>query len=378
MNNLKPINVLFLINTLSSGGTERQLVELLNSLDQTKIKPYLLYYLDGHYYKNDLHKSISIFYLPKRKNNLLKFQSVVFLINLLKVIYRNKINIVYSFGVGPNFWARIAGKLSRIKVVISFRSTINFSKKELFIEKLFLKWSDKIIVNALQIKKDYLKAVNNYADKNIYTINNGFNFQKINYLNNLSKSQLRKKFGFEDNKYIILNVARVVEDKNQLSLLRAIKRLKDDKNYDFKVIFVGEKFEYFSKLEKYIKDNNLEKYIEFWSEREDVYEIIKASDLLVLSSFREGLSNVVIEAMAIGTLVLTSSFADIDVLIKDQKTGFIYKNNSDEDLARKIIKIKNLSIEKKDIITQEAKSHIKNNFSINKLVEKVTKVFFKV
>ena len=59
-------------------------------------------------------------------------------------------------------------------------------------------------------------------------------------------------------------------------------------------------------LEQYVKEHNLEKNIQFVGFRSDVQEILQCADCFVLSSFREGLSVALMEAMAEGLPVVCS------------------------------------------------------------------------
>ncbi len=379
-----------MISDLGSGGSERQLVELLLNLDLKLVNPFLVYYRPDTFYLKELEKSgVKIFYLPKRRRDKFFFWRVVRFIKEINLIVKtNKIDLIHAFGPSANFWARITGRLSRRKTIISIRCTImetqnNWVQKFLgrfnltswyLVEKIFSKYADTIIVNTKAIKNIYLSRIAYPADK-ISVINNGFNFNKVQRYSNCNVVELRKNYNFATGKFIILNVGRITEQKNQLCLLKAAKILLNQGINNFEIIFVGKRYEYADQLDEYIKINKLVNLIKFFGERNDVYAIIKSADCLVLSSLYEGFSNVVLEAMAVGTLTISSQLADIDKLISNGRTGFLFANNNYEQLADKISLAMKLSAGARAEIIERARQHVKNNFLIENTVKETMAVY---
>jgi glycosyltransferase involved in cell wall biosynthesis len=71
-----------------------------------------------------------------------------------------------------------------------------------------------------------------------------------------------------------------------------------------------------------------------YKERPEVYKCIEGSDIFWMTSQQEGLPLVLIEAMSLGTVVLSNHFLGAEELIKDQETGFLHAFNSVEDASR--------------------------------------------
>jgi glycosyltransferase involved in cell wall biosynthesis len=283
----------------------------------------------------------------------------------------------------------LIGRLSGKKVIISIRSTKLEDKYDLIekileifnisswyiLENLFHHLAAKIIVNSSGVKEAYMKNVKKCQAQKIEVIHNGFNFEKINYLDNKNKEDIRNAYGLPADKAVFICVGRIREQKNQLCLLKAAKILADQGFKDFKILFVGKKYIYYDILEKYIAKNRLSDISEFYGERKDVLSLIKASDLFILSSLWEGLANVVIESMAVGTPVLAAKIKGVEDLIAENETGFTFMVNNEKDLAEKIlniIKIDNITLGK---VASQARENIRNNFSIEKLVQKTIYVY---
>lgn len=386
----KKINILYFINGLGSGGTERQFVELIKNLDRDKINSTVVYYRDDTFYKNEIETTgIKIIYLPKRvRDKFLIFPLIRFIGELCEIIKKNEIDIIHSFNMSANIWARIVGKLVKRKIVISIRNT-KLEVKENIIDKLLLKfnlsrwylverflsrYADRVIVNSDTINCIYHNKTGLKSSK-IITVTNGFDFKKITSLDDQSKENLFKKYFINRNIFYIINVGRVTEQKNQLCLLKAAKILADKKVVKFKIIIAGKIYDYFKVLDNFIKENNLSDFVEFIGEQKDIYPIIKVADLFVLSSLWEGFPNVVMEAMAIGTPVLSSDIDGIEALIKDGRTGLLFKSNNENDLALKIESFLKMPEEKIKAMTGKARIHVENNFSISKKADEYLKVY---
>lgn len=102
---------------------------------------------------------------------------------------------------------------------------------------------------------------------------------------------------------------------------------------------------------------------------EQVKKHIQQSDLLLLPSMEEGIANVVLEAMALGTLVLSTDCGGMDEVIQDGDNGFLIPLRDSEGMARKIQDIASLSEEKKQQIRETALQTIKEKHSEAQMVE---------
>ena len=129
--------------------------------------------------------------------------------------------------------------------------------------------------------------------------------------------------------------------KNVLSFDEASKFLNLSKSYLYKLTSGNliphykpqGKMLYFEKaeLEAYVKEQGLQEHIRFVGFRTDLHEILQASDCFVLSSFREGLSVALMEAMAEGLPVVCGRIRGNVDLIKEGKGGILVSPGNKED-----------------------------------------------
>lgn len=106
-----------------------------------------------------------------------------------------------------------------------------------------------------------------------------------------------------------------------------------------------------------------------------VQDLIINADLLVLPSVKEGVANVVLEAMSLKTLVLSTDCGGITEVIKDKENGFIVPIRDVNAMASKIIEITSLQEEEKEVIKNNAIQTIKTNHSEEQMVDKMLTLY---
>lgn len=198
------------------------------------------------------------------------------------------------------------------------------------IEKILARFTDKLItIN----NEDYIISKKFNVDKTFYMSGVGIDFKKYN-IDLFDKIEIRKKLNISTDTFVILMIADVNKNKNHAQLIKAIEYLKDEK-LNIKVLCAGEG-PLIEKINNYIKEKNIEDYIEMLGFRNDIEELIAACDIGVLMSYREGLPKNIMELMAYKKPVIGTDTRGIRDLIDDKKTGFIVPIDDSIATAEKI------------------------------------------
>ncbi|KKN12516.1 hypothetical protein LCGC14_1015670 [marine sediment metagenome] len=156
-------------------------------------------------------------------------------------------------------------------------------------------------------------------------------------------------------------IGRFTGEKGILNFIESIKYLENE-NLNFIVIGHGDQEHRVLDFIQNIKLSNKIEYIK-WIERSSLSDYMNKIKLLVIPSYTEGLPNVMLEAMASGTIVLASKVGSIPDVITDGINGFLLRNNDPKTIAEKIVEI----IKKENLreISTNAISYIKKYFSLN-------------
>ena len=255
---------------------------------------------------------------------------IVCSIKLFLVCAKLKKSIIFSFQ--GNFYAIIISILLKKKIII--RSNLSpqgweSSPFKIKIFKFLLSKADLIIVNSDDFNKEMRKI---FGIKST-TIYNPINNNEIRKL-----STYKKKIKFFEKKTInLINVGRLVIQKNQIEILLALTKLKtSNKNFRLLIIGYGPEKIY---LQNFINKNNLKKIVKIIFVK-NPYKYIKMSDVFIMSSKYEGLPNVLQEAAYLNKYIISSNCkTGPKEIIKKYKYGELYKLGNTNELSSKIKKL---------------------------------------
>lgn len=210
---------------------------------------------------------------------------------------------------------------------------------------------------------------------------NGVDLGKFMPAENGKKSHLRGKYGFAENDKILLFVGHFSTEKNPyLVYLIWLSLLKLEP--DAKLIFIGAKANHFEvnesiyeNIKKDLINRKISDAVIFIDKTNSIVDYMQISNLLIMASEREGLPNVLLEAMSCGLPCIVKKLPGItDWLIKDAESGLLFDKNDPVDLSKKInLILNNESIREK--ISDNAKKFVNNHFSSIKTSENILKIY---
>lgn len=224
---------------------------------------------------------------------------------ILKILKNEKYDIIHSHLSHTNFYFMILGYIAGIKIRISHSHLIYIDKtlKEKVKHKIY-----KILIKIFStnfMACSEAAAIDLYGTtENVYILRNAIDLKK--FAPDLkTRKKYRNLLQYKDDEIVICNIGRMEQQKNQLFLVDIFNELyKRNKKYRLLIIGAGS-------LEKNIKNHicklNLSNKVQILSNRDDINNILKASDIFVLPSLYEGLGIVLVEAQATGLVCYTSN-----------------------------------------------------------------------
>ena len=178
----------------------------------------------------------------------------------------------------------------------------------------------------------------------------------------LDSAALQKSGQGEHAEYQIAMVGTIAERKDPMAFLRILSELK----LPFHAVMAGPVMEepLYRKMKEFIADNKLPVSFTGSLDRESLVTLYLSTDLLLLTSKRDSLPNVILEAMAAGTLVLTRAVGGVPEMIEDGVTGFLYTEEDDAKMcAKRAESILQMSTEDKQRIRKNARERVQTMFS---------------
>lgn len=138
---------------------------------------------------------------------------------------------------------------------------------------------------------------------------------------------------------ILGNVGMFEERKGQVVLLEAISKLVKDLFPDLHLILVGEGPDE-QMLKNRVREMGLDNNVSFFPFTQEPMYVFERIDILVLSSlFKEGLPNVLLEAMSMKVPVVSSKMAGVPEIVKDGKTGYMVEPGKSDQLVEAVSKL---------------------------------------
>jgi len=128
------------------------------------------------------------------------------------------------------------------------------------------------------------------------------------------------------------------------------------------------------KVERAIQEEGLAKHFKFLGWREDVAELLAASDALLLTSLHEGLPRVVLQAMAAGKPVVATAVNGTPEAVKDGVTGFLHEPHDTQAMAGSLLKIlSNKALARK--MGRSGRKSLKGTFRMGKMLAEIEKLY---
>ena len=325
-------NLIIFIPSIENAGVEKNLFIICNFLIKKIDKIYLV--TANNNFNKKLDKKIHLV-CPKNKfwNNKSRLLKTIYCFFLIINNFEKKDFVLLSFQA--NLVASIIAKIYEYKLLLRLNTSPNkyiHNDFQKFFFKIIYKSADQIIVNSKRFKSLLKKKLN---------INSKFIYNPV-----ISKYKIKKKAKKIKKNLNILNIGRLTDQKDHLTLLRALHLLKKDKiKFTASIIGSGDKYK---NLKEYIDKKNLKKEVQLLGYKPDGYKFMTKADVFILSSKYEGLPNVLIEAQQSNTPIISSNCATgpSEILI-DGKLGSLYPVGDYKKLYKEI---KDFNFNKKKLI----------------------------
>lgn len=172
----------------------------------------------------------------------------------------------------------------------------------------------------------------------------------------------------------VIYLGRLGAEKGIINLIEALKLLSASNHIKLKFLIVGNGY-----LKDYVKQSikNID-WVNFmgWVDHDKLPSLLNSSKCLIIPSDTEGLPNVVIEAMACGTIPIATPVGGIPGVVMHGKTGFLLKNNSPESIRKGIEEaLQNPGLQ---AISERASIFVQENYSFSAASDRLRQNLAKV
>ena len=321
--------VLFFHPDLRGGGAEKVLVDLVNNLDPNKYTISLFTIFEEGINRKNIHPHIKQKHFFKK---VFRGYSVIQRYLTPKILYRFFVKedfdivVAYLEGVATRV---ISGcdnpktkKIAWVHTKLSEAplSRVFWGKEDM--QRIYTNYDHVVCVS--QMAKSALLDYLAVAPERVSVIHNTLDVECVVKKSNEHQTTISP----QKDLVTIVTVGRLTEVKGFERLLRVLVQLRNE-GFAFRMFFLGEGH-LLSDLQAFAMANQLQDRVHFLGFTENPYPYVKASDLFVCSSYTEGYSTAVTEAILVETPVLTTLCPGMNEILDNGAYGLIVENDESE------------------------------------------------
>ena len=326
-NELRRLKLLLVIDEMEVGGTQRQIVNMVHGLDHRRFVVTLLYFRHRSHLADEVERSGVFVRCIGRRHRF----DVRFVLEIRTFLQREQFEVMHCFSYSGEFWAALARRLlprsQRPALITSIRGTYEwYSTWQWSVKRWLTRQSIAVVANSrsgaefaaakMRIQPAALRVIYNSVEQPL--------------VDSHAVVALRSALAGPDRPLVVF-VGRLVDHKDLPTLLRAASRLSAITPRPM-IVLAGDG-PLRGELDRSIGERGLSEFVVLLGERADAATLIAAGDMLVLPSLREGLSNVILEAMIAGKPVIASRAGGNVELIDHGIDGVLFDIGDDAALA---------------------------------------------
>lgn len=315
--------IICLIESLGSGGAERQITGLAILLKKQGYEVEVWYYAPRHFYCKDLENGNVKFRHISEAENKYKRLGII-----RKELLKAKPDTVITYLNTPciiGCITKITG--GKFKLIVSERNTTQQITLHEKVKFALYRFADHVVPNS-HTQSKFIKTHFPYLRKKLSCITNFVDVDKfVVKPQDISRSSIN-----------ILSIGRLMHQKNILMYIEAVKMLVASGNTNIKFTWVGQSLgdQYYNDCINKIKQYNLGEYFTFKSPNPNIVEEFHKADFFCLPSLYEGFPNVICEAMSCGLPIVCSNICDNPFIVTPDN-GFLFNPNDPKDIVNKLI-----------------------------------------
>jgi len=320
------MRILFLITGLKLGGAERQVAALAGRFVQDGHAVAIVSLTTGQEVTLDPRVEVRVLGMRKTPWSMLGA-----LAGVRRFVRQWQPDVIHAHMVHANLFARLLTRLGDFPPVIcSAHSAQEGGRLRMLAYRATDGW-DTLTTHVSAVARQRMIEAGAMRPQRFEVMPNGIDMERFRP-DAAVRVQTRAVLGIHANTAVILNVGRLVPEKDQLTLIQAFARMADQ--HDARLLIAGEGPQRPALASAIDQHPGLAQRVALLGARDDVPALLNAADLFVLSSRVEGMPLVIGEAMACGLPVVATDAPGVEELLGGR--GDIVPVGDADALARAI------------------------------------------
>lgn len=254
------------------------------------------------------------------------------------IVRQERIDIVHAHNYAPLEFCCFAACLRSFKLMVTFHGFITWRFPNRYLYPIFFLKLQRVVVVSPSMVRHYL-PFNSLGMNKLLTILNGIELVQTK---GMTREMMRHSLGLTETCFAVGSIGRISPIKNHVLQIEAIALLKD-RIPGIKLLLVTsaspDSSGLMEALTNKISELKIVNNVMFLGTRNDVGDVLRALDAFVNTSFSEGTSLAILEAMAAGVAVVASRVGGTPDIIDDGKNGFLFDVHSAQELADRLFEL---------------------------------------
>ncbi len=323
-----------MIATPSFGGPDATVLSMFKKLPHDRYKQYLIF----------LRCSKTINHLLVGKSRALGISSVLIstwgkcnLLALLKIIIfvkKNRIQVVHSHNYKTDILTYLASKCCSIKLATTLHGWVEKTRRLKFYKRVDFKLLKQFnLIKTVSIPLRLEAISEGLPSDKVMVIPNAIDISLMVKMED-KVAELRDEFGLKKSNTVISYVGRLDREKNPGLLMEALPALMN-KIPGLKCFFIGEG-ELKESLIHRAGELSVSRAVIFTGYRGDALSLISLTDILIITSWTEGIPKCLLEGMAFKKPVVATAVGGVPDVIIDGENGMLIPPGNREELINKV------------------------------------------
>ena len=374
----KRVKVAHVITRLELGGAQQNTLYCCDNHDRQKFEVILISgmggYLDAEAKKI---KNCKTYFLPELKHAIHLWWDFVALWKISSILKREQVQIVHTHSSKAGFLGRWAAYLAGVPNIVHTVHGWGFFKDQFFLTRFLYqtleRWTVPITDAMIVVSQDNATEglSHGIGKKEQYkVIHSGIIPSK--YVLSASKAQRARYVLNFQNRPCVLVLSNFKKQKSPLDVVQTAKQLAA-KIPSVLFLWAGDG-PLLPMVKETIEREGLSANFNLLGWREDIAELLAASDMMFLTSIHEGLPRVVLQTMAAGKPVVATAVNGTPEAVKQGVTGYLIQPHAIEEMAEALKKIlSNKSLARK--MGKAGQRSLKGTFLMNRMLMEIEKLY---
>jgi glycosyltransferase involved in cell wall biosynthesis len=330
---MQPLRILYTVNRMDVGGSQTHLVQVLRLLDRRRFEP-MLCCLSGQGALLETAKQTGATVVSVGLGRLKSPAALGAVVRLARFIRRERVDIVHNYLLRANVVGTLAARLARVPLVLTSKRGCHERRGlELAGARLSNRLADCVTTNANAVR-DFVHDREACPLDKMVVIPSGID---TDHFAPLPNGDYKTRIGIAPERPMVGVVTRMRVRKGIEEFLRAMALVRERVPSACAAVVGDVTLD--ATLAALIRDLGLEGHLHLLGQRSDMPEVLSAMDLFVLSSHDEGMSNAIIEAMAMQKPVVATDVGGTGEVVQPGRTGLLVPPKDVTALAQAIAQL---------------------------------------